>query len=77
MAIGIEGVGSGMVDGGRCERFEMIQPGKNFYFLYVFGGVEAESIGPFSTEQERDNALEEHKAKEGRFLTWHSLKQCV
>lgn len=39
---------------------------KDYYFLYVYAGVEAEQIGPFGTEQERDNALEEHKAKEGR-----------
>lgn len=48
------------------QSFDMIQPGKDYYFLYVFGGAEAESIGPFSTEQERDKAMENHRENEGR-----------
>ena len=39
---------------------------KDYYFLYVYAGVEAEKIGPFGTEQERDDALEQHKTEEGR-----------
>jgi len=46
--------------------FEMVQPGRDYYFLYVFGGVEAEQIGPFPTEQKRDEAMEKHEAGEGR-----------
>jgi hypothetical protein len=46
--------------------FDMVQPAKDYYFLYVFGGVEAENIGPYSTEQERDEAMENHRKNEGR-----------
>jgi len=46
--------------------FNMVQLDRDYYFLYVFGGVEAEKIGPFSTEQERNNALENHRENKGR-----------
>jgi hypothetical protein len=46
--------------------FNMVQPGRDYYFLHVHAGVEAENIGPFSTEQERSNALEKHRENKGR-----------
>jgi hypothetical protein len=45
--------------------FNMVQPGWDFYFLYVYAGVDAKKIGPFPTEQERDDAVENHR-QEGR-----------
>ena len=46
--------------------FEMVQPGRDYYFLHVFGGVEAEQVGPFHTEQKRNKAMEKHREGEGR-----------
>jgi hypothetical protein len=45
------------------EPLDMVQPGWDYCFLYVHAGVDAKKIGPFPTEQERDNALENHRQK--------------
>ena len=47
------------------QSFDMVQPGWDFYFLYVYAGVDVKKIGPFPTEQERDDAIENHR-QEGR-----------
>lgn len=48
------------------QSFDMVRPGRGFYFLHVFAGVDASSYGPFGTEQERDKAMENHRENEGR-----------
>ena len=36
----------------------------DYYYLFIWGCVDAQLIGPFSTENERDNDMDKKKKKE-------------
>ena len=45
--------------------FDMVQPAKDYYFLYVYHAVEPQLYGPYETDQKRDEAMEKHREEEG------------
>ncbi len=47
------------------QQFNMVQPGYDYYYIFVWKCVDAQLIGPFNTEDERENNKEEMKHKEG------------
>lgn len=47
------------------QQFNMVQPGYDYYYLFVWGCVSSEIIGPFNTEDEREDSREKMKQEEG------------
>ena len=47
------------------QHYNMEQPGKDYYFLFIWGCVETQAHGPYDTKKERDIARDNHEKNEG------------